>query len=173
MSAGPGNALRELREFAGLTIEETATLAGTSPKYLGLVESGEMQSTMAFAAQVTKALADWVHATAVEALISDLQWQDVPIDRVRACHAMGVAVGDEIHLLSLHDERSGTTSPSVHAIGSCPDLWCRAVGETQRTRHRPGRRTLVTFYGVRTVQAVDAAGDLIAIDPTALKRKPA
>jgi len=53
----PGNALRELRELAGLTIEDTAALAGTSPKYLYLVESGALLSTGAFAANVTRAIA--------------------------------------------------------------------------------------------------------------------
>lgn len=55
----PAAAIRELREMASLSIEETAARAGTAPRYLEAVECGDVgEPTHAFVARVVEAIAD-------------------------------------------------------------------------------------------------------------------
>lgn len=53
----PGETLRNLRKYAGLTLEEVAERADTSIAYLSKVETGKFQPTRTYVAQVTAAIA--------------------------------------------------------------------------------------------------------------------
>lgn len=62
MSAGAS--LRYLRKLAGLTLEETASIADTSVAYLSKVETGRLIPTRGYVAQIAGALADRMKAAA-------------------------------------------------------------------------------------------------------------
>lgn len=53
----PGDTLRNLRKYAGLTLEDVATRADTSIAYLSKVETGKFIPTRAYVAAVTAAIA--------------------------------------------------------------------------------------------------------------------
>lgn len=53
----PGESIRTLRKFAGLTLEELAVSADTSIAYLSKVETGRLTPTRGYVAQVTAAIA--------------------------------------------------------------------------------------------------------------------
>jgi len=54
----PGESLRALRKFAGLTLEQLAANAGTSIAYLSKVETGKFTPTRGYVQQVTAAIAE-------------------------------------------------------------------------------------------------------------------
>lgn len=49
-----GESLRNLREWAGLTIDELATVASVSASYLSKVESGKREATPTWLGRVTR-----------------------------------------------------------------------------------------------------------------------
>lgn len=56
-STAPGRALRVLRQLADLTLEQTATEAGTSPAHLSRVETGQVRATPAWIGRVSAVIA--------------------------------------------------------------------------------------------------------------------
>ncbi|WP_313280964.1 helix-turn-helix domain-containing protein [Timonella senegalensis] len=54
----PGQPLRELRKYAGLTLEDVATRADCAVSYLSKVETGKLTPADSFVARVTTAIAD-------------------------------------------------------------------------------------------------------------------
>lgn len=53
----PGQSLRTLRQFANLTLSETAALAGVSESYLSRVETGEKVAKPRWIGMVVQAIA--------------------------------------------------------------------------------------------------------------------
>ena len=53
----PAAALRTLREFANMTLEEVADIAGTSPPYLSKVETGRANASPQFIGRISRAIA--------------------------------------------------------------------------------------------------------------------
>lgn len=53
-----GDALRSLRKYAGLTLEDVATRAECAVSYLSKVETGKLTPADSFIARVTAAIAD-------------------------------------------------------------------------------------------------------------------
>lgn len=51
-----GEAIRTLRHLAGLTLEQTSTLADTAPAYLSKVETGKLVPTRGYVANVVRAI---------------------------------------------------------------------------------------------------------------------
>ncbi|APE10799.1 hypothetical protein BO226_17655 [Rhodococcus sp. 2G] len=56
-AASTGQALRRLREIAGLTLDQVAELADVSPTYLSRVETGQCNPSIKWLGVVSKALA--------------------------------------------------------------------------------------------------------------------
>ncbi len=56
----PGDALRGLREIAGLTVDDAALLAHTTPSYLSMAEAGATNFTAGYAGMVTGALGRYI-----------------------------------------------------------------------------------------------------------------
>lgn len=54
---GPGTAIRQLREMAGMTLTDVAKAADTAVAYLSKVELGQKEPTRSYVAKVTSAIA--------------------------------------------------------------------------------------------------------------------
>ncbi len=63
-SGSPGKTLRELRQYAGLTLDDVARAADTSIAYLSKVETGKFIPTRLYVSQVTAAIAQSIRAAA-------------------------------------------------------------------------------------------------------------
>lgn len=63
-----GQAMRTLRQIAGLTLDNVAELADTAPAYLSKVERGVLTPTRGYVATVTSAITTYMLADATRRL---------------------------------------------------------------------------------------------------------
>lgn len=60
----PGRALRNLRELAGLTLDQVASEAGTSAAHLSRVETGQVRATPQWVGRISEVIARHLRSAA-------------------------------------------------------------------------------------------------------------